>query len=517
MAAVAVAFASGILVAGYVPLAGCAVLIASALLAGLIILPPRHRPTLLLVCAITFSGAARYAGDRSIAPDDISRFGRRVGAFEGTVVSDTTGNTDSVRATLRVSRIRLTDGWRDASGKVMVTLYSDRGGGLPRIGYGDRARILVSPYVPSEPTNPGQFSWKAYLARHGIYVCASVRESGQIRMLRRGGRSARGAALAAKRYLVSSIFRVHPSREASVMSGVVLGTYAYLDDDTLRDFTRTGTMHILAASGYNCFVLLMIASPILKLLRVLPRYRGIITVLLIAAYLLMVGPMPSLLRAAVMASLMLLACSLRRVPDYANLFYVAAMVLLIHNPSNFFDVGFQLSFLAVWGLITVAPLIDAIMARTNLSDLHGKPRLRKRTRWLARLALIGWGKVVGVFASTLVGTTAVSLMTAPVVAQQFHYVSLTSLPANLAVAFLVPVVFLDSFASALTVLVPHGAGWIGAVGTYSTRAMLGIVGYFGSLEHSSVAVQSPGALGIVGYYAVLLAAAGYVRSRFARR
>lgn len=518
MAAVAVAFAVGILVADYLSLAGCTLLVGSVLFVGFLVAPPRYRATLVLIALVAMSGAWRYAADRSVAPDDISLLAFHVSEFEGTVASDIGGAPDSARVTFRVDRVRLNQGWRAASGDVMVNLYANDTAKLPRLEYGDRARISVRPYVPYEPTNPGQFSWKGYLARHGIYTCASVRDPGKVVILRRShAHSFVGAALVAKRYLVSAIRRIHPPKEASVMCGVVLGTYAYLDEDTLRDFSRTGTMHVLAASGYNCFILVLLASPFLRLVYVFPRYRGYVTVFLILIYLLMVGPVPSMMRAAVMSTLVLLALPLRRVPDYKNLFYVAAFVVLLFSPSNLFDIGFQLSFLAVWALISVAPIITALLERTSLPVPVMRARWNSRTGWASRMMRVASSRLSREMASVLVGTTAVSLVTAPVVAYYFHYVSLVALPANLAVALAVPVVFFDSFLSAVTSLIPHSAGFIGGIGTLVTRVMLWVVDGLGSMRYSAISTQAPGMLGIAGYYLLLYATAGYVRSRYASR
>lgn len=518
MAVVAVAFAVGILAADRAPLAGCALVAVSAVLVGLLIAPAQRRATLVLVAAVAMCGALRYAADRSVAPDDVSWFCRQVTAIEGTVASDIGGAPDSRRMTFRVSRAQLADGWQAAGGDVMVTMYLPAEQKLPRLEYGDRLRLSVSPYIPYEPTNPGQFSWKGYLARHGIYACASVRDRSQVSVLSRSSsHSIVRAAFAVKRYLVWSIYRVHSREVASVMSGVVLGTYAYLDEDTLREFTVTGTMHVLAASGYNCLVLLIIASPVLRLLRVFPRYKGVVMVLLIVLYLLMVGPVPSMMRAAVMAILVLLAVPLKRVPDYRNLFYVAAFAVLLFNPSHLFDIGFQLSFLAVWGLIAVAPVLESLLERTSLSGVGRRPRWRPRERWLPRAMKLGSSWFARELASVGVATIAVSLATAPIVAFYFNYLSLVSMPANLAVAFAVPMVFVDSFLSPITAHIPHCAHWIGGFGTISTRAMLSSVDYLGSMRYSAVSVQSPGVLAIVGYYIVLYAAAGFVRSKFAAR
>jgi competence protein ComEC len=323
-------------------------------------------------------------------------------------------------------------------------------------------------------------------------------------------------AAATKQALVSAIYRIQPKSTASIMSGVVLGSYAYIDDDTLTDFTRAGTLHVLAASGYNCFIILFLAMPLLTFLRVLVMYRSAIVLFLLAFYLLTVGPVPSLVRATVMSALVLLAVPLRRVPNYANLFYVAGLAVLLLNPSDLFDVGFQLSFLAVGALVYVSPLVEAILREAMPKDptkAGWKTRRAAFARWLERK----WKKFTALLASTAVATIAVGLVTGPIVAHYFHYVSLTSLPANLIVAVTTPFIFVDSFISPITSLLPHAPHWAGFVGTAATRAMLGSVSYFGEMKYSSISVQSPGMLGILGYYLVLHAAVQYVRSRFAKR
>lgn len=517
MAVVAIAFAIGILMADWIGWSGCALIVLSALILSLVFAPIRFRTLIVLIGAVLLIGAARYSTDRSIPADDISLVAQNVTAFEGRVASDVTSGTDSLRLTFRASRAKFADGWHKVSGDVMVNVYAGPDGTMPHLAFGDRLRILAKPYCPSEPTNPGQFSWKAYLARHGIYACASIRDSSQVEVLSRlKGRNATGLALAAKRALVSSIHKVHPQNEASVMAGVVLGSYAYVDEQTLSDFTRTGTLHVLAASGFNCYVLVLLATPVLMLFRIPARCRSLITIALIGFYLLMVGPMPSLVRAAVMSALALLAFPLRRVADYANLFYVAALVVLVLNPSNLFDVGFQLSFLAVGALVYAIPLISAVVHHYAVPQERAKAGWNRRVNIVVRAtrAVYAWAK--GAAASTAIATIAVSLVTGPVVAYYFNYVSLTSLPANLVVAMVTPAIFFDSFASPITSLLPHAPLYAGIVGTTATRVMLWTVNYFGAMKYSSIPIASPGILAIVGYYLLLYAAAGYVRSRFAK-
>lgn len=518
MAAVSIAFAIGILMAELTGWSGFALLVLGGLVLGMVFAPIRFRAAMLLLGLVMLAGAVRYGNDRSIAGDDVSRVAQHVTAFEGRVVSDAIRGKTAVRLTFRVTRAKIGDAWHKASGDVMLSVYNDRGRPMPRFAYGDRARIVARPYCPSEPTNPAQFSWRAYLARHGIYTCASVRDAAQVKMLG----SSRGSGLMrlpleAKAWLVSAIRRIHPSKEASVITGIILGSYAYIDDETLTDFTRTGTLHVMAASGYNCFVIVLLMMPVMVVVRIPAHFRSVIMVAIIAFYVLMAGPAPSLVRAGIMSALVLLAAPLRRTADYANLFYVAAFIVLLLNPSDLFDVGFQLSFLAVGSLVYVTPFIEEMLRNSALSkdEIH--------IGWNRRLSCIGglirraWMWLRDVLASTAVATTAVGLVTGPVVAYYFHYVSLTSLPANLAVALVIPFIFIDSLLSPITSLLPNAPAYAGIVGTWATRAMLGVLDYFGDMRFSSISVRSPGILGIVGYYLVLYAAAGYVRSKLEKR
>ena len=309
MGLVAGAFAAGIVAADRGMALAC--LLAVGLPIALAALLTRRLGTLTpaILIAVFVLGAAEYSVGMRIALDDISRHALTASEFEGTVASDPEGMKDRVRLVFRVDKARIDGRWRGASGDVMVTIYDSAHPRALGLEYGDRARILARPYEPLEPTNPGQFSYRSYLARQGIYACASVRSPSQIsRLTGHRGSPLVAGAISLKHYLDRSIHKLHPKREAGLISGVILGTYSYLPEDTFTDFSRTGTLHILAASGYNCYIVLLLATPLLVRLRILPARRNVVVILLILLYLLMVGPKPSLLRAAIMASLLLWPC-----------------------------------------------------------------------------------------------------------------------------------------------------------------------------------------------------------------
>ncbi|MCE5200489.1 MAG: ComEC/Rec2 family competence protein [Armatimonadota bacterium] len=510
MAVIAISFAAGILAAAYMPvMVWLAVAVGAVAFAMGFMTGPKR--AVICVTAVVFAlGGARYANSREVPSDDVSRIGTRVFEFRGLVASDPETTADRVRVTCRVDSVKIGGRWKRASGRVLVNLYQNNDSPPPRLEYGDRIRVAAPAYPPRDPTNPGQFSWKDYLARQGIYSCAYVRSSDQVEVLagNRGNALVR-AALAAKDWIAGSIERISPKREASVIIGMVLGTYSYLPAETFKNFGRTGTLHLLAASGYNCFILLFLATPVLKLMRVTPKWRSCIILGLLFMYLLMVGAKPSLLRASIMSSLWLIGPLLRRVPNTRNLFFTAGLIVLAMGPEYLFDVGFQLSFLAVWALIYSAPIIEAALqaARPVKQDRKIKTGvLRVVGRFVSREA-----------AAAGVATVTVTLFTAPVVACCFNYFSLVSIPANMALAIGVPVIFAVGIAAPVAAMLgPVGTaiGWIGGV---VTHAMLGIVNYLGAWEHASVPVASPGSLAILGYYLMLYSALCYARSKFVKR
>lgn len=508
MAPIAIAFALGILASVYVSFAMCILIALGTAVILLAFMRTHKRPLLILSAAMFALGAARYSVSREIPINDISLLADRVTAFEGEVVSDPEARSGQIRIIIQANRAEVGNQWIKTSGSIYTNIYVAGSEDTPRPDYGDLIRIKRSPYIPMDPTNPGQFSWKDYLARQGIYSCASVRMSSDFELLNgHKGNAAMRAALWAKRQLEWSIGRVHPREQAGLITGMVLGTYSYLSPETFRNFTRTGTLHLLAASGANCYILLYIATPVLSLIKVMPKWRHLITIVLIILYLLMVGPKPSLVRAAVMSSLMLLALPLGRVANARNLFFAALFLVLLMDPADLFDVGFQLSFIAVWALIWISPILEEILDRAGI--------MPKNTVKYPRLAVRAWRCLLAGLASAAVCTSAVTLLTAPVVAYYFNYFSLVSLPANLALALGVTLVFADGLVSLITARMGEVGILIGHVGTWVTNAMLATVNYFGSLRWAAVSVSSPNTGMIAGYYLVLYSLMNYLRSSFA--
>jgi len=284
-----------------------------------------------------------------------------------------------------------------------------------------------------------------------------------------------------------------PDREAALARGFVLGEDEEVDPATTEDFRRAGLSHLLAVSGQNVALLALLAMPLLAALGMPLRTRLLWVLGLIAVYVPLAGAGPSIQRAAIMGGLSVLATlSGRRTSRLYGLGF-AAGVLLALEPGIAADVGWQLSFAAVLGILLLAsPLRRAI---------------------LERIGADGWRRPLADGAAM---TIAATLATAPLIAFHFEELSTVTLVANLlALPAVAPAMWLGMLAAAagqvpglpvaalnaldapLLAYIAQVAAWCGRPGWASLRVHLGLGG-------------------LVSSY-VLLSAAVLATQRFARR
>jgi competence protein ComEC len=199
-----------------------------------------------------------------------------------------------------------------------------------------------------------------------------------------------------------------PAREAALARGFVLGEDERIDPSTVEDFRRAGLSHLLAVSGQNVALLALLAMPLLALLGMPLRARLLWIVAAIAVYVPLAGGGPSIVRAGVMGALTLLATFAGRRASRLWALAIAAIVTLAIDPHIGADIGWQLSFAAVLGILAIArPLQRALASRLGPSGLRGA---------LAEGAAV---------------TVAATLATAPLIVFHFGELSTVSLVANL--------------------------------------------------------------------------------------
>lgn len=149
--------------------------------------------------------------------------------------------------------------------------------------------------------------------------------------------------------------------EASLLSGIVLGVKSNLPDDFYQSLQKTSTLHIVVASGYNISV---VSGVVLTLLAGLVRrhWAIILSTIVIFLYVLIIGADPAIVRAALMAGLALIGQLFGQEGDSWRFLISAAAVMLLINPTLFWSLSFQLSFLATLGLVLLSPRLSFLEA-----------------------------------------------------------------------------------------------------------------------------------------------------------
>lgn len=235
-----------------------------------------------------------------------------------------------------------------------------------------------------------------------------------------------------------------PAREAALARGFVLGEDEEVDEATQEDFRRAGLSHLLAVSGQNVTLLALLALPLLGALGIPLRERLFWVLALIAVYVPVAGAGPSIQRAGVMGALGLLATLGGRRASRLYALVLAAIVTLAIDPGVAADVGWQLSFAAVLGILLLAsPLRERLVGRLGPG------------RWRRALA------------EGVAVTVAATLATAPLIAFHFETLSTTTLVANvLALPAVAPAMWLGMCGAGLAQLpgVPlEPLNWINAL------------------------------------------------------
>ncbi|GAA4301469.1 ComEC/Rec2 family competence protein [Nibribacter koreensis] len=265
----------------------------------------------------------------------------------------------SVSSVGRIEAVRDSLGnWHSAEGQVAIFLpHSPE---ADRLQYGQQLLIKGSLQPPAKPANPYQFDYRRYLALKHIQWQAYLPE-GSWQVIGLQPPSVMVAISLQVRKTLEAAFKTHiqAKREATIANALVLGVQDDLDASLRDAYARTGTMHVLAVSGLHVGLLYGVLLFFLKHLRRGRKSRLVIFLFIVGVvwfYAFVTGLSASVLRSVCMFSLVELGLLLRRKSSVLNTLAAVAMVLLLYDPNFLFDVGFQLSFLAVAGIVLLQPL-----------------------------------------------------------------------------------------------------------------------------------------------------------------
>lgn len=437
------AWVVGIYLGSRLSLPGLVAPIAIAANLGLAVLARGRRRMLLgLLCLAALCGGILRYQTLPVPSQGLAAFnGKGTVQIEGVVDAEPDYRDRSARYQFSAHSLRQSNEALDIDGAVMVYARS-----YPRYRYGDALRLtgkLETPPVFED------FNFREYLERQGIY---STMRYPQIELLERGQGPALWEALYTTREaLAASLAASLPEPQASLAQGILLGLRSGIPQDLYDAFNRTGTSHIIAISGQN----ISIVAGMLAALAAwaLGRHRPLYLWLSAGAvwlYTLLAGADPPVVRAAIMGSLVLAAWGLGRPGSALHSLALAAAIMVGHEPAVLWDLGFQLSFAAMLGLVLARPPFEA-MARPLVEGLRDMGR-----EGTAAFVAGTWGLVAA--------TVGASLGVFPILAHAFHRFPLVSLPATLLGLLALPGIIITSALTAVSGLIfpplAQALGWV---------------------------------------------------------
>ncbi len=326
---------------------------------------------------------------------------------------------------------------------------------------------------PRPPGNPGEFDYPAYLANRDIYYTLTVKQDHDLKLISRESGvlkiidsfRAKGEKL---------IQQTLPPHEAAILSGMLLGTREGINEEQYSDFQKTGIVHLFSVSGLHVGFLLLLITWITSLLNMRDRSRFITGVAVLLVYGTMVAWPECVIRAVLMGILGLLAYYSGRENSMMNALAISGLVIILINPNSLFNISFQLTMLATWGLVYLFPL------------------MRKKLPW--------HGKVWDLILLPISAELAVL----PLIAYYFNIITPVSIITNVLVSYLSGAVvilgfvalFLAVFVPVLAAVILYPAGMMVEIIIYIVKITIQIPGGF-------IWVATPPVILIALYYAGL--------------
>ena len=353
----------------------------------------------------------------------------------------------------------------------------------PAFGYGEVLNVSCNLKKPENKYE--RFDYKKFLAKDGIFqVCtgAKIEKTGQKNIS-----AAKKILFGTKGALEQKIALLFPEPESGYLAGLLLGGSDRLEEEVAEQFRRTGTTHTVAVSGYNITILasaLMLIGILLGLWRQQAFWLSVVGIVF---FVLMIGLPSSAVRAAIMGILILWAAKRGRLANSIRAIIFAAALMVWFSPLIlFYDVGFQLSFLATLGIVTVyGPLAEKFNVKSDFLELK----------------------------SILLVTISAQLGVLGILIYTFESFSPISLLANLAILPLIPLIMFSGFGVVLISFIFPALAKVFASAVWTALHFeIKVVELLSQISWASIEIKHISIAWLFGYYVFLLLLIRYLKS-----
>ena len=402
------------------------------------------------------------------------------GVLTGRIISIPGGNTaDKQKFFFQVSQFND----REINAKTLVYL-TDESGNFSNLNIGNTYKISGKLRMPFKASNPSQFDYGKYLRNYKTYTVFYAENTDCVKI--QEPLSLKWKFMQSLNNVRNSIIQTHSkflkSPEIEILGGIVFGDDAVAPPDYIKNtFRDSGLLHILAASGMNVAFIYGFWYFILRRFRVPMKVIIISGIGVIILYTLMTGLGPSVVRAALMLIFVLAGKLMDRDSHSISLLAFVAALMLLYNPAFINDVGFQLSFIVTFGLLTTANAVLGYLRSSKVPD------------WLC--------------AELLVPVVA-QIWVTPLQMFYFNTISTYSVLANISIMPFLSVISFAGFVSSVLAIIRPIANWICMISdfilVYFLKILVVISNFFSSLPHSVIQTTHPSVLQVLSYYIIIL-------------
>ena len=265
----------------------------------------------------------------------------------------------SLKVIMEITDVKNGNKWTSTFGKAMVYLKKDSNS--LKLKYGDELLLKADFKEIPEPQNPGEFNYKQFLAFHNVFNQAYIKNNEWFATGSNSGNPILKCSIGLRNKLLNLLIENHLSGdEFSVGAALLLGYIDKLDADIISAYASTGALHVLSVSGLHVAIVYIVFSWCLFFLDKVKNghiIKAVFLILFLWFYAALTGLSPSVLRAATMFSFVIIAKAFNRNTNIYNTLAASAFFLLLINPYLIMDVGFQLSYIAVIGIVYIQPKI----------------------------------------------------------------------------------------------------------------------------------------------------------------
>lgn len=336
-----------------------------------LIVPKRSLGFDILLCFLVFLlGASCLKNTQVLPKHHISRFiyykNNNLYTIKGIVEMEPLIKNNRTVFMFGIQEIQLANLKYNCCGNILVYLKGTRD-----LRYGEGLILEGNLYRPFKKKGLRRTNYRDYLYNQGIYAVFNVKNSFQvINSSRNSGFWLKRFAIFLKKEMERMLFKYVSRLSAAILDAMILGERRNIPEFINSSMIKSGTVHILVVSGFNVGIVSFMIILFLKLIR-LPRDLLFCTAIpCVVIYCFMTGASVPVVRATVMSIVFMLGFLLKREPDIYNSCSVAIIFILLVNPRQLFDVGFQLSFASVLAIVYLYPKIKSLLHIGNVKIKH---------------------------------------------------------------------------------------------------------------------------------------------------